>query len=87
LWSVVAARGDPADPSRVYVTVQILPSGGGGGYKYHIMGRDYTSGCIEVHVPMCSSTPTDIIVTAANGAQWKDTVMIEAGSNLGFRCK
>jgi len=87
LWSLVAARTDPANSSRAIVTVQILPSGGGGGYKYQILGRNYTSGCIEVTVPMCSSTPSDIIVTAANGSRWKDTVMIEAGSNLGFRCK
>ena len=87
LWSIIAWREDPADKGRAIGVVQIHPSGGNGGYKYHFLGRDYNDGCIEFSVPKCSSTPTDIIVRAADGQQWKDTVMVSAGEDQGFRCQ
>jgi hypothetical protein len=87
VWSFISWREDPGDNSRAIGVAQVQPSGGNGGYKYSFLGRNYDDGCIEFSVPKCSSTPTDIIVTSADGQRWKDTIMVIAGADEGFRCR
>jgi hypothetical protein len=79
-------RGAPDDPSQAIGTLRIWASGGGGCYRYNFFGRNYAHDPIEFKVPKCGGTPTDLIVTSADGQRWKNTFIVSA-DDPSFKCK
>jgi hypothetical protein len=85
-WSVIAWQVAPDDPNRVIGTMRVLASGGDDCYKFSLLGKSYDYQPIDFQVNMCSSTPTDLIVTSRDGQTWKQTFILDA-KQPGWNCK
>ncbi len=85
-WSIIAWRVSSDDPTRVIGTMRILASGGDDCYKFSLLGKSYDYQPIDFQVNMCSSTPTDLIVTSRDGQTWKQTFVLDA-KDPAWKCK